>query len=171
MAQWLRAVTALAKDMGLVPSTHILAHTVSNSGFIRLNALFWLPQALHIHNVTKRSMLYKNTEEEKGLLSGFPQPINPASICSAMCQTINSTRAGPSTPHLPMYPRLYQEAWLAWHLLRKCVGELGTFACYPALAPTLDGTCSVTIWNRSQLSVPPGGLAPGKGGGGFICTS
>lgn len=40
-------------------------HTVSNSGFIGLNALFWLSRALHIRDVTKRSMLYKNTEEKR----------------------------------------------------------------------------------------------------------
>lgn len=57
MARQLRALTALADDSTLVPSTHIRQLTItcnfSSKGF---DALFWTPQNLHscAHTCTQR---------------------------------------------------------------------------------------------------------------------
>lgn len=47
VTQWLRTLAVLAKDLGSVPSTHVMEN-ICNSGSRRSNALFGPPQALRV---------------------------------------------------------------------------------------------------------------------------
>lgn len=45
MAQWLRALSALPGDPGLIPSTHLVLAPVHSSSPRGFNAIFWAPWA------------------------------------------------------------------------------------------------------------------------------
>jgi hypothetical protein len=47
MAQLLRALAALAEDLGSFPCTHKVAHNHAEPGDRRSSALFWLPCTQH----------------------------------------------------------------------------------------------------------------------------
>ena len=49
MAQWLRAMAALAKELGLIPSMPMVAHNHLQLQSQGSSALFWPSWALHIH--------------------------------------------------------------------------------------------------------------------------
>lgn len=60
MAQWLRALTVLPEDLGLVPSTCIEVTTISNSGSRIPDAIFWPLKAQdeNLHTCTCRQNTY-----------------------------------------------------------------------------------------------------------------
>jgi hypothetical protein len=51
MAPWLRALTALLEDPGLISSTHMVLTTICSSRSRGPNALFWPLRALDPHKV------------------------------------------------------------------------------------------------------------------------
>lgn len=67
IAQWLRILTALPVDFGLILSTHVAETTTCNFNSRRLNTVFWPPPSLgtlrvnlqtcrpnvHIHKINK----------------------------------------------------------------------------------------------------------------------
>lgn len=46
--QWLRALAAIVKDQGSIPSAHVAAHNGCSSGPGRLKAFFWPPWSTYI---------------------------------------------------------------------------------------------------------------------------
>ena len=51
MAQQLKALVALAEDLGLVPSTYMIVHVIHKLEFWKSGALFRIPQAPGMHMV------------------------------------------------------------------------------------------------------------------------
>lgn len=51
MVQWLRALAALTKYIGSIPSTHIVTTTICNFSPWVSNTLFEPSQALHKHDM------------------------------------------------------------------------------------------------------------------------
>lgn len=47
MAQQIRALVTLTKDLGLTPGTHVVAQTIFNFRSMKFESLYWPLQGLH----------------------------------------------------------------------------------------------------------------------------